>query len=118
MGHCLTHQGSLLPLVGSSGGIAGILGAFLVLHPRARIKAVLFLPIPFLFKLPVYAYVGIWLFLQTVLIVFVPSPNSENAWIAHVIGLLCGLFLTVSLKKFQAFYSVAGQSPCLSPKPK
>jgi membrane associated rhomboid family serine protease len=93
---------STIPSVGASGAIAGVLGAYLLLFPRARVEVVM--PIwfyPFFFELPAVLYLGFWflsqLFSGTMALA---NPNQVGgiAWWAHVGGfvvgmLLCGLFV-------------------------
>lgn len=93
--HILLNRGSTVPLIGASGAIAGVLGAYLVLFPRARIVSVVFfgfflrlVAVPALFFLPV------WFLLQ--LISGVASLGGEAqtvAFWAHVGGFVAGVVL-------------------------
>src|SRR6202045_38808 len=63
--HMLTNPDSTVPSVGASGAIAGVLGAYLLFFPTARL--VVMLPIlffPFFFELPAVLYLGFWFFSQ------------------------------------------------------
>ncbi|HKX46954.1 MAG TPA: rhomboid family intramembrane serine protease, partial [Planctomycetota bacterium] len=65
LAHVAAHPGSGVPTVGASGSIAGVMGAYLVLYPRARI--LFFVPVlffPLLFVLPAATYLLYWLALQ------------------------------------------------------
>lgn len=87
LAHVLTNTGSLIPLVGASGAIAAIMGAYLVWWPRARILSVV--PIFFLIhlvRLPAGLVLGLWFVLQ-----FLTNPNSGVAWAAHVGGFIVGV---------------------------
>jgi membrane associated rhomboid family serine protease len=88
---------SAVPVVGASGAIAGILGAYLVLNPGARLATVLPWPIrPRLVRVPAVAYLLIWFAVQ---LAFGASADGRSplpggvAWWAHVGGFLSGLAL-------------------------
>jgi membrane associated rhomboid family serine protease len=78
---------STAPMIGASGAVAGILGGYVMLYPRARI--VTFAPIPLLwpvFDLPAWVFLGLWFLGQ-----FLLGNGSGVAWMAHVGGFLAGL---------------------------
>ncbi len=83
---------SELPMVGASGAVSGVLGAYLLLFPYARIKTLIFI---FIFittvDLPAIVLLTIWFFMQ---ILF--SHTQGVAWFAHIGGFLFGL-LTIKL---------------------
>jgi membrane associated rhomboid family serine protease len=93
--HYLADPGSTQPVIGASGAIAGVMGAYLVLWPRARVLSVIAL----LFFLPVYlpaaVLLAIWFGSQ-----FVTSfnPNSGVAWLAHVGGFVAGAGIALALR--------------------
>jgi membrane associated rhomboid family serine protease len=95
--HSLTNPDSTLPTVGASGAIAGVLGAYFVLFPHARIIVlvpVLFLPL--FFELPAVVYLGFWVLSQVfsgVLSLASSNEVGEIAWWAHVGGFTTGIFL-------------------------
>jgi membrane associated rhomboid family serine protease len=89
---------STAPLIGASGAIAGVLGAYLVLHPRARVLTVV--PLVFLFPvfyLPAWILLVIWFVLQTVQGVASIGAATEGgvAFWAHVGGFVAGLALVL-----------------------
>ena len=95
--HWFTNTDSTIPTVGASGAIAGVLGAYFVLFPRARI--VVLLPIlffPFFFELPAVVYLLVW-FLSQLLGGAVSRLSSANvggiAFWAHVGGFAAGIVL-------------------------
>jgi membrane associated rhomboid family serine protease len=95
----LANLGSALPTIGASGAIAGVLGAYLVLFPFARI-IVLFpiLFIPLFFTLPAILYIGLWFVLQfasgtAALVSASAAAGSNIAWWAHVGGFAAGVLL-------------------------
>jgi membrane associated rhomboid family serine protease len=78
---------SLTPMIGASGAIAGVLGGYVMLFPRA--KVVTFVAIPLLWHVrdvPAWVFLGIWFIGQ-----FLLPGNSGVAWMAHVGGFLAGL---------------------------
>jgi membrane associated rhomboid family serine protease len=86
--------GSPYPMVGASGAISGVMGAYLVLCPRSLI--LLFLP-PFLFfTVPAVVYLGYWFvmqLLQGAWMVSVVEEGAGVAWFAHIGGFVAGLAL-------------------------
>jgi membrane associated rhomboid family serine protease len=94
----LASADATIPSVGASGAIAGVLGAYFFLFPRARI--ILLLPIlfiPFFFELPAFTYLLFWFLTQAVsgaLAGFVqPDTMGGVAWWAHVGGFAAGVVL-------------------------
>jgi membrane associated rhomboid family serine protease len=78
---------SNVPMIGASGAVSGILGAYLVLFPRARVKTLLFL---FVFittlEVPAVVLLTIWFVLQVL-----GSQGTGVAWFAHIGGFVFGL---------------------------
>jgi membrane associated rhomboid family serine protease len=98
--HIWADPASLLPSIGASGAIAGVLGAYITLYPKARV--VMLLPLGILTQLvqvPAVFFLGIW-FLQQFLLGFLslatPSEGGGVAWWAHIGGFAAG-FAFVSL---------------------
>jgi len=78
---------SMAPMIGASGAIAGVLGGYLMLFPRA--KVVTFIAIPLIWPVidvPAWVFLGIWFLGQ-----FLIPSGSGVAWMAHVGGFLAGL---------------------------
>ena len=75
---------STAPMVGASGAVAGVLGGYLILFPRARIVSNVFLL--WFVDLPAWVFLGLWFFGQ-----FLLPTGSGVAWMAHVGGFLAGL---------------------------
>lgn len=85
--HVAVQPQSSVPVVGASGAIAGVMGAYLVLFPNARIRTLLFLGIIVLFRdVPAKWLLGFWLVSQ-----FFVNPNAGVAWVAHVGGFVFGV---------------------------
>jgi membrane associated rhomboid family serine protease len=96
-GHIWSDPRSRIPSIGASGAIAGVLGAYISLYPRARV--VTLLPLGFFFPLiqvPAVFFLGFW-FLQQFLFGLVdsgaPGVGGGVAWWAHVCGFVAGLAL-------------------------
>jgi membrane associated rhomboid family serine protease len=93
IGHVLSDRGSIVPVVGASGAVAAVMGAYLVLSPKARLTAVL-LPLFFLpFRIPAWIFLVEWLVLQ-----FFTSADSGVAWVAHVAGFVFGALISLWLR--------------------
>lgn len=89
--YTVSDLSSITPVVGASGAIAGVMGMYLVLWPRARVLTWVFiapLPLPAAFVL-----VG-WFGLQ-----FLTDPASGVAWVAHVGGFVAGALVGLALRK-------------------
>jgi membrane associated rhomboid family serine protease len=88
---------STVPVIGASGAISAVLGAYILKFPRAQIRTLLFLFIfVTLINVPAYAFIGIWFFIQ--LIFSFASPGSGVARFAHIGGFIFGL---LAFKLFQ-----------------
>ncbi|MBA2452984.1 MAG: rhomboid family intramembrane serine protease [Chloroflexia bacterium] len=97
--------GSQTPIVGASGAIAGILGAYLMLFPRGRVKVVTFIVIiPFFLRLPALIVIGFWIVIQFVSGWASIGPGVEEAtggvaYFAHIGGFLTGIILVWFFRK-------------------
>jgi membrane associated rhomboid family serine protease len=89
---------SPVPLIGASGGIAGILGAYLMLHPRANVRVFVWLFIFFRrINVPAWLVLGGWLVLQ---FLSLGQPGEGGvAYVAHIGGFLAGMILVVVFKR-------------------
>ena len=88
-----------VPMVGASGAISGVLAAYVLLYPRARITVIVPLGIIlYPFTLTAMWVVGFWFLLQLVSAALVSPGHPGTAWWAHVGGFAAGLILTPFLK--------------------
>ena len=84
---------SQTPLIGASGAIAGVMGAYMVLHPNARITALLFFFWIQIVQVPAKWVLGIWLIYQVIMSFTALGPSEGGggvAWMAHVGGFVFG----------------------------
>ncbi|MGW4274884.1 rhomboid family intramembrane serine protease [Streptomyces seoulensis] len=98
-GFALLNADSAQPLIGASGAIAGVCGAYLVLYPRARVWVLvpflIFLPL----RLPAWIVLGFWFVLQA----FYSAGDAVSeagtvAYTAHVVGFVVGMLLALPLR--------------------
>jgi membrane associated rhomboid family serine protease len=92
--HIVSAPGSVIPTVGASGAISGIMGAYLLLYPRVRIQT-LFVFVIFLRIIPVPAWLVLimWFGLQVLMGYASPVDTGGVAVFAHIGGFLAGLVL-------------------------
>ena len=96
--HIATDPGSMVPMVGASGAISGILGAYLLLFPRARILTLLIFGFFIrLVEIPAVIVLSLWIILQLVNAHF--SSGAGVAWFAHIGGFFAGLILIPLFRK-------------------
>jgi membrane associated rhomboid family serine protease len=96
--HILLNPGSNVPTVGASGAIAGIMGAYFLLYPRARVLTIVPLIVFFTFWwLPAWIVLGYWFLVQflsgTATSVAYSSSSGGIAFWAHVGGFVAGIIL-------------------------
>ncbi|MGD8814990.1 MAG: rhomboid family intramembrane serine protease [Anaerolineales bacterium] len=95
--HVVFSSNSNLPTVGASGAIAGVLGAYMILFPRARVVTLIPLFIlPWFVEIPAIIYLGVWFLSQIssgLLSIGAMTPFGGIAWWAHIGGFLFGLLL-------------------------
>jgi len=93
----LFNSDSTVPMVGASGAIAGVLGAYMVLYPRAKITTVIIIIFFIrLIKLPAIVVLGFWIiyqFLYGISSLAATTGEGGVAWFAHIGGFICGVIL-------------------------
>ncbi len=88
----LTEPGSLIPMIGASGAIAGVLGAYLLLFPKANVVTLI---IYFIVKVPAVIILGFWFLMQLFSGIGSLTASGEGgvAYFAHIGGFACGFLL-------------------------
>ena len=94
----LPSAGSVATLVGASGAIAGVLGAYMVMYPRSRITVIVMPFWFFPFTLPAVVVLGLWVLLQLADLRIDPMAGGGVAYLAHVAGFVVGMVLTWILR--------------------
>ncbi len=92
--HGLVAPDSEVPLIGASGAIAGVVAAYLILHPRVKIWILAFGRIPL--RIPAYITLALWIAFQFVM--FIAAGEDQISWACHVGGILAGAVLVLILR--------------------
>jgi len=94
--HVLFNFNSNIPVLGASGAVSGVMGAYLILYPHARVKTLVFVLFFVTFvDIPAYILLGIWFVFQF----FYAGSGAGIAWLAHVGGFLIGILLIKLLQR-------------------
>lgn len=113
MTQAFLNTNSLIPMIGASGAISGVLGAYLLLYPRARVRVLIFLGIIFwIAHIPAMYVLGIWFISQLVSAAATPANVPGVAFWAHVGGFVAGLALVGLFKdKYVQLWQSARSKP-------
>src|ERR1700704_1655662 len=114
--HVMSNPTSLIPALGASGAIAGILGCYMRLFPLARVVVVVpILFIPLFIEVYAFVFIGLWFLLQlfqSTMELLQPSSSGGVAWWAHVGGFLAGFtlgpLLVRSRQRYRVYYPDEG----------
>ena len=91
---------SEVPVIGASGAIAGVLGAYIVLHPRATVRTLIFLGIIFwIVRVPAVYLLGFWFLLQFLTAAGSTAGDGGVAVWAHIGGFIVGVILVLAMRK-------------------
>jgi len=93
--HGFLGPDSQVPLIGASGAIAGIVTAYLILHPRVKIWVLAFGRIPL--RIPAYITLALWILFQ--FFMFLMGGEDQISWACHVGGIVAGAVLVILLKR-------------------
>ena len=93
--HIVFHPNSLTPVIGASGAVSGIMGAYLILYPSAKVRTLVFIFFFITFvDIPAAVFLIVWFIFQ-----FLYVGGQGVAWLAHVGGFVLGLLLIKWNKK-------------------
>lgn len=88
LAHIISEPGSYMPMIGASGAVAGVLGAYILLYPRAQVNTLIFL---FFFvttaRVPAVVFLGLWFLIQ----ILSSGVGGGVAWYAHIGGFVAGM---------------------------
>jgi membrane associated rhomboid family serine protease len=93
--HGLIEPSSQVPLIGASGAVAGVVSAYLILHPRVKIWVLAFARIPL--RIPAWIALSLWIIFQMVM--FAVGGADQVSWSCHVGGIITGAILVLLLKR-------------------
>jgi hypothetical protein len=94
LSHLALNWHSHVPTIGASGAIAGVMGAYFILYPKAKVLTLI--PVfffPLFLEIPAYVFLGIWFLLQFLSASAGGSQGGGIAWWAHIGGFLAGMLL-------------------------
>ncbi len=97
--HVAFNWGSGMPAIGASGAISGVMGAYILLYPRARVLTFFFI---FLVPIPAFLILGYWFviqFFEGVAGIGDTAARGGVAWWAHIGGFLVGMLITAVVRK-------------------
>ncbi len=93
--HGIIIPDSQAPLIGASGAVAGIVAAYLMLHPRVKIWVLALARFPV--RLPAWILLALWILFQFAMIAI--GGEDEISWAAHVGGIITGALLVLVLRR-------------------
>lgn len=97
LAHAATEPSSQVPMIGASGAISGVIGAYLMVHPKARIKTLVGY---FILSLPAYVVLGFWIGFQFFSAAMAAGGAGGGvAWWAHIGGLIAGVILIIPMRR-------------------
>ncbi len=106
--HLLLNAHSTAPTIGASGAVAGVMGAYFLLHPKSKILTLIpIVFIPWFVEIPAFFFLGFWFLIQLFNASSSFGAASGIAWWAHIGGFVCGMIM---LKIFGALPSAGATS--------
>lgn len=93
--HALMAPNSDVPMIGASGAVAGVIAAYIMLHPRVRVWVLALRIIPL--RISAAFALGAWILTQVVMVIL--PQVGPVAWWAHIGGLIAGALLVVVLRR-------------------
>jgi membrane associated rhomboid family serine protease len=96
LAHVALNLDSTVPVVGASGAIAAVMGAYLVLFPQAKVRTAIIFLLVVVVNIRAFWVLGFWFVLQ-----FFTSPEESVAWAAHVGGFVFGVLVALIVRMFR-----------------
>lgn len=93
--HGMVDTQSNAPLIGASGAVAGVVAAYLILHPRVKVWILAFGRVPL--RIPAWIALAAWIALQVFM--FLLAGDDEVSWAAHIGGILAGAVLVLLFRR-------------------
>lgn len=93
--HAMISLPSDIPMIGASGAVAGVISAYLMLHPRVRVWVLVMMRVPL--RVSAGFALAVWILLQIVSVYF--DADGNTAWWAHIGGLIAGAVLIIFMRK-------------------
>jgi membrane associated rhomboid family serine protease len=105
LAHVMFNAGSIIPSLGASGAISGVLAGYLVLFPSNKVRVLVFMRfVPFVMTVPALVMIGLWALFQFVAgfgeLGLATEQTSGVAYMAHIGGFVAGILLALLLKPF------------------
>lgn len=105
LAHVMAEPQSTIPLVGASGAVSGVLGAYLIKHPRAYVRTII--PLGFIIRIadiPAFVFLLIWIGLQVFsqAVSGIRGEHGGVAYLAHIGGFLAGMVLIFLFQKSES----------------
>ena len=114
LGQFYSDTSSVIPSVGASGAIAGVLGAYLMLYPRAKVQTIIpIIIIPWFVRIPAFLVMLVWFGTQVLSSNLFAVANATGgsggvAYMAHIVGFLMGMVIAVPLRGRRRSIASAG----------
>jgi membrane associated rhomboid family serine protease len=93
--HGIVDTESQIPLIGASGAIAGVVSAYLLLHPRVKVWVLVLMRLPL--RIPAWIPIVLWIAFQ--FLMFAAGGEEQVSWAAHVGGIVAGAVLVVLMRR-------------------
>jgi len=97
LAHLWFYPDSTSPLIGASGAVAGVIGAYILLYPHVRVWVLSRIVIPLPLAIPAWGVLGLWIATQVFTVLM--GGDQGVAWWAHIGGVLAGGVLIVLFKR-------------------
>jgi len=102
--HVIFNPFSPYPLVGASGAISAVMGAYFVLFYYSRIVSLVFFVLPFIVEIPAVIYLFLWFIIQVANGTLADVTGTGVAYWAHVGGFIYGIFVGMRIRKKRYWY--------------